>query len=678
MKLGTKIQMLGIVPLLATALVVVVILQMGKSSMTKSITAETESVMLKEVSNISGKIYDLCKMYNDVIQDKVDSDLRIAQKDLTNLGGVQIVPGKTLTWQAANQFDGQKTSVTLPVWKIGAETITKNESFKIPANFVDTIGEVTTSTCTVFQRMNKAGDMLRISTNVKDKNNNRAIGTYIPAKKPGNEENEIIRDVLAGKIYEGRAYVVNRWYLTAYAPIKDAAGEVIGMLYAGVPQDMGDRVRNIVLNTKVGESGYVYIVGAQGQEKEHYIISDKGSADGKDISGVTDTDGRYVIREMVEQGLRSKAGEPFIMKYPWMNAAAGETEPRMKIASIYYFEPWQWVIGAGAYEDEFLQTRRVLNSALDGMMTWLLISIGILVVLAVLISVSISHGISRAIGYVIESLTEGANQVASAAGQISSTSQQLASGTTEQASSLEETASALEEMASMTRQNAESASTANTMVSTSNRQVSDGAVEVRNMSGAMREVADYSDKIRKIIKTIEEIAFQTNLLALNAAVEAARAGDAGKGFAVVADEVRNLAQHSAQAARDTAELIEGTVTRVHKGGIIADELEKGFTAIEKSSEQVTTLIAQITTANQEQAQGVDQVSTAVNQLDQITQQNAATAEESASASEELSAQAENLRSIVTRLAALVYGAHGTHISENAAFSPESPVENVSD
>lgn len=292
----------------------------------------------------------------------------------------------------------------------------------------------------------------------------------------------------------------------------------------------------------------------------------------------------------------------------------------------------------------------------------LLIALVVGVVLALFITRSITSAITR----VINGLNDGANQVAAAAGQVSTASQQLAEGATEQASALEESSSALEEMASMTRQNADNAKNANGMMATTKKQVDGGSVAVKNMAGAMSEINDSSEKISNIIKTIEEIAFQTNLLALNAAVEAARAGDAGKGFAVVADEVRNLAQRSAQAARDTAELIESTVTRVRNGTEIVQQLEESFSEIEGSAGKVATLISEITAASQEQAQGVDQVNNAVAQMDKVTQSNAANAEESASASEELSAQADQLREMVGVLSAMVGGA--AQMQQNYASS----------
>ena len=272
------------------------------------------------------------------------------------------------------------------------------------------------------------------------------------------------------------------------------------------------------------------------------------------------------------------------------------------------------------------------------------------VVISVTLGLLLSLAVTRHIRTVAGKLFEGANQISSASAQVAAASQALAEGASEQAASLEETSASLEEMASMTKRNAESAQTAKALVGQTRQAADTGVADVEKMSVAMDEVKTSSEQITKIIKTIDEIAFQTNILALNAAVEAARAGEAGAGFAVVADEVRNLAQRSAQAARETADKIEDALKKTQHGVQISGRVAESLRDITGKVREVDQLVAEIASASTEQSQGISQVNTAVTQMDKVTQSNAATAEETASASEELSSQAVALKEELTRLA----------------------------
>jgi methyl-accepting chemotaxis protein len=263
------------------------------------------------------------------------------------------------------------------------------------------------------------------------------------------------------------------------------------------------------------------------------------------------------------------------------------------------------------------------------------------------------RSVSRALSGTSSQLAASARQVTGAAGQVSRSAQVLSRDATQQAASLEEASASMEEMASMTRKNAENTQQAASVMAETERQVQGARAALGDMVASMTAIKESSDKVARIIKTIDEIAFQTNILALNAAVEAARAGEAGMGFAVVADEVRALAQRSAQAAKDTAGLIEESISRANQGQDKVGQVSSAIESITTSAVRVRGLIDEVSVASGQQSQGIEQVSQAVTQMEKITQTTAATAEECAAASEELTAQAHASMDTVEELSALV-------------------------
>jgi methyl-accepting chemotaxis protein len=225
----------------------------------------------------------------------------------------------------------------------------------------------------------------------------------------------------------------------------------------------------------------------------------------------------------------------------------------------------------------------------------------------------------------------------------------------------------------MARKNTENSRSAAELVGQSQQKFVETNQSLGQMVVAMNEINASSDKIGKIIKVIDEIAFQTNILALNAAVEAARAGEAGMGFAVVADEVRNLAQRCAQAAKDTAALIEESIAKSNDGKVKVDQVAGAISAITAEQSQVKTLVDEVNLGSQEQARGIEQIGKAIGQMEQVTQKTAANAEESAAAAEELTAQSQTLKDIVERLTAMVGGGEAvTHRDRPAARRAAAP------
>lgn len=282
--------------------------------------------------------------------------------------------------------------------------------------------------------------------------------------------------------------------------------------------------------------------------------------------------------------------------------------------------------------------------------TWTLVLLSLIAGGA--LAVIVVRSINRALSHSANNLRSSAEQVASASKQLASTSQELAHGASEQAASLEETSASGHQISAMTQRNAEHSRSAASLMTDVDAKVVQANTKLDRLIASMREITSSSERIAKIIKVIDEIAFQTNILALNAAVEAARAGEAGMGFAVVADEVRSLAQRCAQAAKDTTSLIDESTVNARKGSARLDEVAQVIRSITDTAAKVKILVDEVSHGAGEQSRGIDQISKALVQMEQVTQRTAASAEESASASQELRSQADSMQDIVFALESL--------------------------
>jgi len=333
-----------------------------------------------------------------------------------------------------------------------------------------------------------------------------------------------------------------------------------------------------------------------------------------------------------------------------------------------------------AIQDEMMARDAEAGTALSGTSHWTAV---VLLALSLAVGVVVVVIVRRTTGTLqnaVSGLSETAAHVASAAVQISSSSQSLAQGVSEQAASIAETSASSEEITTMTRRTADHSRTAAELMDQTHTVVTDANRTLELMQKSMREINTSSDKIGQIIKVIDGIAFQTNILALNAAVEAARAGDAGMGFAVVADEVRNLAQRSAQAAKDTAGLIEESISKSSEGRTKLEQLSVAIRAITEKAEKVKALINEVRVGSEEQARGVEQIAKAMTQMEQVTQTSASSAQQAAAAGETLTSQAKTMRHVAEDLERLVGGAreHSAPVAREASRGTHEVVAQSAD
>lgn len=641
MTLRTKLVTVGVL-ITVVPLVIVSLVTFNHYGRITRLTEETNETLANEnLSHIARGVCAMCEAQQELLEKNVASTLNVARAVSEREGRIR-TGTETVSWNATDQFTGQSREVSIPQFLVGTQWLGQNADVSEESPIVDEVLELTGNTCTVFQRMDERGDMLRVCTNIVTKDGKRAIGTYIPSTDSDGKPNPVLTTVLQGKTFTGKAFVVDRWYITAYQPIFDDRNQVIGMLYVGIPQESVASLRRGILQTQVGKTGRVTVLDPSG----NYVISRDSPSAGTD-AGKRHSDSS--IRELCAAATQLKPGEIGAMEY----VGSGGDGPRKTTSRFMYFAPWDWIVQAEIETEELnASAAEIAEMAYWGKATFL----GILIVsstASILIWMFVAGRISRRITGIIKQLSAGSRKVFESAMQVSDVSQSLATGATEQAAGLEETSSSLETMSGMTKESADNAARTNSLAAETRKTAEEGSRAMERMTAAIHEIRHSSDDTANIIKDIDAIAFQTNLLALNAAVEAARAGEAGKGFAVVAEEVRALAMRSADAAKKTATLIQQANAKSAHGVEIAAEVAGSLGRILTSVSETGTYIEQIAGAAREQAQGIEQINTAVAQMDSATQKSAANAEDSAAAAKELRKQAQWMETVVSDLASMV-------------------------
>ena len=364
-----------------------------------------------------------------------------------------------------------------------------------------------------------------------------------------------------------------------------------------------------------------------------------------------DERGTYYIRELISQ---ARVGG-FTTYY--FDKPGGGVQP--KVAYTTVIPGTDFMVGAGVYIDNVERETAVFQELVQARqrsaLIWTLGLFFLLVTALLVIGSSLGRSVTGTIASVTSGLSDASKEVASASASVSSSGNALAEGSVSQAASLEETAASIAQVAAMTRRNAQQAQASIELKNEASATTAQARQSMSDLQTAMHAIADAGAQTSKVIRTVDEIAFQTNLLSLNAAIEAARAGEAGAGFAVVAEEVRGLALRSAEAARVTTALLEGTTTRVQEGSKLVDDATRAFALVDKHTTAIGAVLETIAAGSGEQAQAVEQVNLAVQAMNEVVQRNAARAEESAAAATQLDAQSEQMQSYVGDLHFLVNG-----------------------
>lgn len=703
MQIKVKIAGLVFVLVSITALSIVGVALFQKAVLGRSLGEEIERLAVDEAGQTAQDVFLMCEAMRESVEQTVGYSLKVADDVLRRSGAVSF-SRETAAWTATNQFNNERRSIALPKMMVGNRWLGQNADPGVASPVVDEVKRLAGGTCTIFQRMNEDGDMLRVSTNVEKLDGTRAIGTYIPRANPDGKPNPVIDSVLRGQTFYGRAFVVNAWYVTAYQPIwNQSRSRVEGILYVGIKQENVESLRKGIMDIVVGKTGRVFVLGGTGDQKGRFLVAPQG-----EHLELQKEKNQVHVQEIVEQALALETGGDAIPVATVSYTPADSAVADKRYAVFTYFKPWDWIIVADFPEADFMASRTLVADGLSSMIGWILLIATVVTCLSLVLGYLLAKGISDPLRQTVEMLEgmgrgelgrrlnlKGKDEVGRLAvamdafadnlqSEILTAFKKLADGDfTFKATGLirEPLAQSNERLTQLVGH----IRGASEQVAERSQNVSDNAT--RQSRGAIEQASNVEEVSSSIVEMTANIrrntdnALETEKIAVKAAADAREGGAAMNETIQALEEISKKIGIINEIARQTNLLalnasIEAARAGEHGKGfaVVAAEVRKlaersqaaaqDINALSVNSIEVAArtasvlgimvpniqrtaeLVQEIAAASREQDTGAEQISNAMQQLDLVIQHNAAFAEEMAGTAEELSAQAEQLQSVI--------------------------------